>query len=247
VNTKPSLELSDYRRIVVLTGAGVSVASGLPTYRGKGGLWASHNVEHFATAAAMRADPPGVWSFFAPIRQRIGSAKPNPAHLALAAAEATLTAEQRIVVLTQNVDGFHTLAGSRHVVELHGTLRRSRCTHCEYVRAEGLTASPPKCPACPHCGSAMRPDVVLFDEPLTVDAEWEAKQALRTCDLFLAVGTSGTVSPASNFVRSAEYAGARTIYVNLEPMSPVNPAFQETHLGAAEIVLPQLLGVLPAS
>jgi NAD-dependent deacetylase len=83
----------------------------------------------------------------------------------------------------------------------------------------------------------------LFDEPLSVDAEWEAKKALRSCDLFLAVGTSGTVSPASNFVRSAEYAGARTIYVNLEPMSPPNPAFREAHLGSAEIVLPQLLGV----
>jgi NAD-dependent deacetylase len=88
----------------------------------------------------------------------------------------------------------------------------------------------------------MRPDVVLFDEALTVDSEWESKKALRECDLFLAVGTSGTVSPASNFVRAADYAGARTIYVNLEPMKPPNPAFRESYLGRAEELLPVLLG-----
>lgn len=219
------------------------MGSGLPTYRGKGGLWVSANVDQFATAAAIQADPAGVWAFFAPIRQQIGAARPNAAHFALAHAEAALTSEQRLVILTQNVDGLHTSAGSQNVVELHGTLRRSRCTGCEYVRDEDLAASPPSCPACPDCAAALRPDVVLFDEPLSVDAEWESKKALRACDLFLAVGTSGTVSPASNFVRSAEYAGARTVYVNLEPMSPPNPAFQETHLGPAGVVLPQLLGV----
>lgn len=239
---KPPIDLTAYKQIVVLTGAGVSAGSGLPTYRGKGGLWTTSNVEQYATAAAIAADPARVWEFFAPIRVQIDQAQPNAAHRALADAETRLGSGQQLVVITQNVDGLHLLAGSRHVVELHGALRRTRCTKCDFVQALDLAASPLACPACPLCTSALRPDVILFDEAISVDAEWASKKALRSCDLFLAVGTSGTVSPASNFVRSAEYAGARTVYVNLEPMSPSNPAFQETHLGPAEVVLPQLLG-----
>lgn len=239
------LDLSRYRRIVVLTGAGISVASGLPTYRGAGGLWTSSKVESYATAAAMAESPERVWRFFADIRARIGLATPNAAHLALAHAEARLGPEQTLTVLTQNVDGLHQLAGSTRVVELHGSLRQSRCTRCDYQRAEALATTPADCPPCPTCAAPLRPSVVLFDEPLSVDAEWAAKKSLRDCDLFLAVGTSGTVSPASNFVRAAEYAGARTVYVNLEPMAPPNPAFQDLHLGPAEVTLPALLAVAP--
>jgi NAD-dependent deacetylase len=236
------LELSTYREIVVLTGAGVSVASGLPTYRGKAGLWKTANVENFATAQAIQEAPERVWDFFADIRSKIAAASPNAAHRALAHAEARLKASQRLTILTQNVDGLHQRAGSKRVVELHGTLCRSRCTRCDFSRVEEEGA-PTRCPPCPECGASLRPCVVLFDEPLPVDAEWESKKVLRDCDLFLAVGTSGTVSPASNFVRAAEYAGARTIYVNLESMQPPNPAFRETLLGRAEKVLPELLGV----
>lgn len=225
-----------------MTGAGVSAASGLPTYRGVGGLWNTSDVERYATAAAMATDPIRVWEFFSRLRTQIAAAAPNPAHIAIAQAEGRLREDQRLTVLTQNVDGLHGLAGSRHVVELHGRLHRSRCTRCNYSRPETLEASPAACPQCPICGAVLRPAVVLFDEPLPVDAEWESKRVLRECDLFLAVGTSGTVSPASSFVRAAEYAGARTIYVNLEPMTPRNPAFQEVCLGRAEMLLPLLLG-----
>ena len=237
-----SLDLSAYREIAVLTGAGISVGSGLPTYRGAGGLWKASRVESFATAEAIHAAPERVWDFFSGVRSKIAAASPNPAHRALAAAEARLRATQRLTILTQNVDGLHQLAGSKRVVELHGSLRRSRCTRCDYAREEDL-ASISSCPPCPACGAPLRPAVVLFDEALPVDAEWEAKKVLRDCDLFLAVGTSGTVSPASNFVRAAEYAGARTIYVNLEPMQPPNPAFREVVLGRAEELLPELLAV----
>lgn len=238
----PTIDLSEYRRIVVLTGAGVSVASGLPTYRGAGGLWKTVDVERHATAAAIESDPARVWAFFSEIRAQLATAKPNAGHLALAYAERQLKQDQQLTVLTQNVDGLHSVAGVQRVVELHGTLRRSRCTQCEYARAEDLSTASKSCPSCPTCGALMRPDVILFDEALPVDAEWESKKALRECDLFIAVGTSGTVSPASNFVRAAEYAGARTIYVNLEPMKPANPAFQESYLGRAEDLLPVLLG-----
>jgi NAD-dependent deacetylase len=238
MTSAPPINLASYKQIVIMTGAGISVASGLPTYRGAGGLWDKVDVGSHATAAAIEADPERVWGFFSQVRKQIAAAQPNAGHVAIAAAEARLRDDQRLTVLTQNVDGLHSLAGSENVVELHGTLRRSRCTLCDYARAEDLATSPEICPRCPTCAAPLRPGVVLFDEMLPVDAEWSAKKALRDCDLFLAVGTSGTVSPASNFVRAAEYAGARTIYVNLEPMKPNNPAFREVVLGRAEELLP---------
>ncbi len=237
-----AIDFGQYRQIVVLTGAGVSAASGLPTYRGAGGIWAEVDVQKHATAAAIEVQPAVVWEFFARMRSLVTSASPNAAHHAVSDVEAQLSSGQSLTVLTQNVDGLHGVAGSRRVIEVHGTLRRSRCTRCHYSRAEDLTVISYECPSCPSCTAHMRPDVVLFDEPFPVDAEWEAKKALRDCDLFVAVGTSGTVSPASNFVRSAEYAGARTIYINLEPMIPTNPAFQEVYLGRAEEILPRLFG-----
>jgi NAD-dependent deacetylase len=236
----PPIDLSRYQRIVVLTGAGVSVASGLQTYRGQGGIWTTTNVANHATAAALEAAPERVWEFFGKLRSQVGVAKPNEAHFAIARAEARLGTSQRLTVITQNVDGLHAMAGSGNVIELHGTLRSSRCTACDFARSEDLLQVPLACPPCPKCGAPLRPAVTLFDEALPVDAEWSSKKALRDCDLFIAVGTSGTVSPASNFVRSAEYAGARTIYVNLEPMTPNNPAFRESYLGRAEEILPQL-------
>jgi len=237
------LRVTEYQHIVVLTGAGISAASGLPTYRGPGGLWNADNVRRYATAAAVKEDPRGVWEFFARLRGLIAEAPPNAAHRALARLEQMRSPGQTLTVLTQNVDGLHQLAGSREVVELHGSLHRSRCTRCDYSRVEDLASCPAECPACPSCSAPLRPAVVFFDEFLSVDAERSAKQALRDCDLFLAVGTSGTVSPASNFVRAARFEGARTIYVNLEPMVPANPEFQETALGPADELLPKLLGV----
>ena len=149
----------------------------------------------------------------------------------------------QVSVITQNVDGLHQRAGSESVVELHGTILRTRCSR------EGCALEPypdeevyeERVPRCPCCEAPLRPEVVLFEEPLPGEAEWRAKRALRECDLFLAVGTSGTVSPASGFVRSAAYAGARTILVNLEPLEVPNSSFQVRILGRAEEVLPDLL------
>lgn len=242
-----AFNLAGYREIVVLTGAGVSVASGLQTYRGAGGLWKVANVEQNATVEALALDPMRVWSFFAELRLAVANARPNPAHQALAQAEAGLGGSSRFTVITQNVDGLHSTAGSRRVVELHGTLHRSRCTACDFVRPEVLAASTLACPACPRCSQTLRPDVVLFGEQLPVAQEWESKKVLRDCDLFIAVGTSGSVSPASNFVRSAKYAGARTVYIDPEPMVPPNPAFDETYLGKAEDLLPLVFGTAPNS
>lgn len=237
------VDLGRYRKVVVLTGAGVSVASGLQPYRGPGGLWAERpDLIDLATAQAAAADPMAPWKAFGPFRGAVASARPNAAHLALADAERHLP-EGGLTVITQNVDGLHQRAGSSRVIELHGSLSRTRCSNpeCDLDPFEDHTA-PAAPPSCSRCRSPFRPDVVLFDEPLPPRAEWDAKRALRDCDLFLAVGTSGTVSPASSFVRSARYAGARTVFVNLEPLDPPNHAFEEVVLGRAEVVLPELLG-----
>lgn len=239
------LELDRYRQIVVLTGAGVSVASGLRPYRGPGGWWTEHP-EHreMATAKAAEEDPLSTWNAFGPLRHALDQASPNPSHLALAKAEAQRPPGATLTVITQNIDGLHHAAGSSSVIELHGNLSRTRCSipSCDLEPFEDHTV-PKTLPRCSRCDAPLRPDIVLFDEPMAVRPEWESKQVLRDCDLFVAVGTSGTVSPAANFVRSAEYAGARTIFVNVEPLDPANPAFQETVLGAAESVLPQLFGI----
>jgi NAD-dependent deacetylase len=146
-------------------------------------------------------------------------------------------------VITQNVDGLHQRAGSAGVIEIHGSLARIRCAACS-ARAPAPCPDDPveAAPACPRCGAPMRYDVVLFDEYLSPADERAAKQALRACDVFIAAGTSGVVFPAAAYVREAEYAGARTVLVNLEAPAPPNPYFHEVHLGRAEELLPALLG-----
>jgi NAD-dependent deacetylase len=232
-----------WRHVVVLTGAGISVASGLPTYRGPGGLWTRPENAEVPDAALFARDPSRLWSLFSPLRGLVRAASPNAAHLALAEWEARRAGAGSFTLVTQNVDGLHSRAGSRNVVELHGSLLRTRCGNpdCALSPFED-TAEPTQAPACERCGQPLRPDITLFDEPLPVDAEWAAKKALRDCDLFLAIGTSGSVAPASNFVRGAKYAGAWTLLVNLTPMQPRHPDFDVEVLGRAEHLLPMLLG-----
>ena len=138
----PTIDLAKYQQIVIMTGAGISAGSGLPTYRGTGGLWNKVDVGSHATAAAIAADPERVWRFFSGLRSQLAVASPNAGHLAIARAEARLRRDQRLTVLTQNVDGLHGIAGTTNVVELHGTLRRSRCTRCDHTRDEDLASSP---------------------------------------------------------------------------------------------------------
>jgi NAD-dependent deacetylase len=237
------LQETPWRNIVILTGAGISVASGLPTYRGPGGLWTQPGMEEIPDADMAARDPSRVWALLSPIRRHLPVAAPNPAHQALAAWEARCGQGTSFTLLTQNVDGLHRRAGSRNVVELHGSLLHTRCGNpeCTLQRFEDTTEHT-QAPSCPTCGQLLRLDVTLFGEPLPVDAEWAAKKALRECDLFLAIGTSGTVSPASNFVRGAKYAGAWTLLINLTPMQQRHPDFDVEVLGRAEHVLPLLLG-----
>jgi NAD-dependent deacetylase len=192
------------RRVVVFTGAGISADSGVPTFRGPGGLWRNFRSEDLATPEAFAHDPKLVWEWYEWHRDLIREAKPNTAHEAVARLPDT-------VVVTQNVDNLHTLAGARDVIELHGNISRVRCTreHHTHVRLEPFEDIPPRC----ECGALLRPDVVWFGESLPPDAVERALDSIALADLLLIIGTSGVVHPAAGFV--SRYRGL-SIEINPE-------------------------------
>jgi NAD-dependent deacetylase len=187
------------------------------------------------------------WQVYGELRAGALLAEPNPAHQALADWQRRWGETRNITLITQNVDGLHSAAGAVEVREIHGSLRRTRCTNelCDSEPFEDATVPEVKAladvPICPVCNSPLRLDIILFNEDLPLRIYQSVKQALRDCDLFLAIGTSGTVSPAADFVRSAAYAGARTIHINLTPLKIPNWSFRETILGKAEEILPEFL------
>jgi NAD-dependent deacetylase len=217
--------------VAVLTGAGISVPSGLAPFRGPGGMWNDIDIEQFVTADALSRNRPKVLGFLANMRRIARNASPNEAHRALARAEAARYDNARFDIITQNIDGLHSRAGSQRVHEIHGSLEVERCESCgERHEAECFE----QCP----CGGKLRPHVVLFGEMLPDDAVEQTQKALRNCDFFVAIGTSGTVWPAAGFVLEARSVGARCFNVNLEPSG--NDAFHEELIGPAEQILPAL-------
>ena len=238
------IRLSDYRQVVILTGAGASVASGLRTFRGPGGLWNDEKVAELSQADTFALRPQDVWEFWGGRRAGLAQAQPSEVHHHLARVQRDLPETTRFTLVTQNVDGLHVRAGSRDVLEIHGRLTRTRCTEpsCALEPIEDDFSYEGAVPRCPECSSVLRPDIVLFGEELTLDAH-HATVALRDVDLFVAIGTSGTVYPAAGYVLSATYAGARTVYINVEPMESDKSPFQEQYIGPAEEIVPQLLVV----
>ncbi len=226
------MSLARYHNIVVLTGAGISQAAGLPTYRGAGGLWSDPEKMALADIDAMRTRRDEACAMLWELYSAARDVEPTAAHLALAAFEARLPASARFLLITQNVDGLHQAAGSKRVCEFHGNLGRWRCDECgaEIDRPGALER---------HCGQPMRPTVVLFGEDIPVEAEHAAKSALRDCDLFVAIGTSGTVAPASSFVRWAAYAGARRVLLNLEIDDDMRAFYPECFAGPADDLVPR--------
>lgn len=220
-------------RLVVLTGAGISAESGVPTFRDAGGLWEGHRVEDVATPEAFELDPVSVQRFYDARRRAVASVAPNPAHHALARLERELG--DALLVVTQNIDDLHERAGSRRVLHMHGELDLARCTACgDRSAAPGDLADEPPCPA---CGERMlRPDVVWFGElPYGLD---EIDAALAACEHFAAIGTSGAVYPAAGFVLTAGALGARTTELNLA-VSEITAFFEETRLGPASVLVPE--------
>ena len=225
--------LGEVRNIVVLTGAGVSAESGLATFRGSDGLWEGHRVEDVATPEAFRRDPELVHTFYNSRRAKLDSVEPNAAHAALARLDEEWPAE--LLLVTQNVDDLHERAGSKRLIHMHGEVRKGWCLDCdERFRWNGDMATTAPCPACGIVGH-VRPDIVWFGEmPYEMD---RIEEALRRCDLFVSIGTSGAVYPAAGFVQTASYCGARTLELNLEP-SAGSFLFEESRIGKASELVP---------
>jgi len=230
-------EFRGYKRIVVLTGAGISKSAGLPTYRGPDGLWNDESLAALSDASSLRTRRKEATDMFWKFRRAIVKVEPTAAHRALAAFEASLPAGAEITIITQNIDGLHQAAGSKRVCEYHGSLARWHCEVCEDEVAPPDGEATPTC-----CGESMRPSAVLFGEMIPVDAERTAKQALRECDLFVAIGTSGTVQPASSFVRWAEYNNALRVLLNLEIFDGARSEFTHCHSGTADDLVPRFFG-----
>jgi len=233
-------------RLFVLTGAGVSAESGLPTFRGADGIWRGYPAQQVATPEAFHADPLLVWQFYSMRRRKHLEVKPNPAHFALAEIERSLG--DRFLLCTQNVDSLHEQAASQRVIHMHGRLMMSRCSResCSTKPFEdlGTYESVEELPKCSACGALLRPHVCWFGEvPYEMDRLFAE---LDGCDLLMTVGSSGVVEPAASFVRLARRNRARTIYIG--PEEPANHTyFDEVVLGKAGEVLPGLVSQLIAS
>jgi NAD-dependent deacetylase len=225
--------LREGRRTVALTGAGMSVASGIPDFRSTGGIWERYDPAEYATMSAFLARPGKVWGFFRELREMCVGTEPNPGHEALAQLEREGPLQ---AVLTQNVDGLHERAGST-VVALHGRGDQTRCPEC------GATGSwPPDgeaVPRCSECGAATKVDAILFEEMLQPEIIGRAREYAATCELMLVVGTSAQVYPVAELPRIALDAGARLIEINVEttPLAGVSLRLQ----GRAEELLPELV------
>ncbi|XP_061095210.1 NAD-dependent protein deacylase sirtuin-5, mitochondrial isoform X1 [Conger conger] len=267
---RPSSDMAEFRKVfsnakhvVILTGAGVSAESGVPTFRGAGGFWRKWQAQDLATPEAFARNPSRVWEFYHYRREVMLTKSPNPAHLAIAACEARLSRQGRAVtVITQNIDELHRRAGSKSVLEIHGSLFNTRCTNCGNVAAnhkspicpalEGKGAPDPNTndaripqedlPRCEQagCNGLLRPSVVWFGETLDADILTKVEGELETCDLCLVVGTSSIVYPAAMFAPQVAARGVPVAEFNMED-TPATMRFQFHFQGPCGSTLPPAL------
>jgi len=225
--------MTQIKRIVILTGAGISAESGIDTFRSAGGLWEQHRVEDVATPEGFARNPDLVLNFYDMRRAALANVVPNAAHMALARLQREFAGE--VLLVTQNVDDLHERGGSGQVLHMHGELKAALCTACgTRSRWEGSMIERPPCPVC--AAPCLRPDVVWFGEmPYEMGRIY---QALERCDMFVSIGTSGAVYPAAGFVEEARRAGAHTLELNLEP-SEGSRLFHESRLGPASVIVPE--------
>ncbi len=224
------------KRVVVLTGAGVSAESGIPTFRGEGGLWRNYRATDLATPEAFERDPALVWEFYNWRRVVISKVDCNPAHHALAAIE---KGAGDFALITQNIDGLHLKAGSRNVLEIHGNIWKVRCTGCGDVHLEP-EPDLGTAPACGKCGALLRPHVVWFGEGLDPRLLDSAYRLSASCDLMFVIGTSAVVQPAASFPFAAKDSGAFVVEINPE-RTPLAGAVDLALVGKAGEIVPQLL------
>lgn len=230
-------ELRSAVHVAVLTGAGTSAESGVPTFReAQTGLWAKYNPQELATPQAFRRDPGLVWDWYAWRRSLVAEAKPNAGHTALAQ-----MAEQipQLTVITQNVDGLHQQAGSKDVIELHGNIMRTKCFNCDRI-VSGFEKSDGSPPACPYCDGLLRPDVVWYGENLPYDALSRAVSAAQQCDLFLSIGTSSVVFPAASLPIEALDRNTSAVEINPD-RTPLTSRMTYVLAGPSGVVLPELV------
>jgi NAD-dependent deacetylase len=228
--------LKQARSVAVLTGAGVSAESGVPTFRGADGLWKRHRAESLATPEAFARDPKLVWEWYDWRRAVLSGVKPNAGHYALAELEKRTP---NFTLITQNVDGLHEVAGSRNILRVHGSIWILRCLQCgreEEDRRAPLPEIPPRC----TCGGMLRPGVVWFGEALPTQVWRAAEAAARSCDLLLVIGTSALVYPAAGLAHLAKSSGARIVEINLAE-TPLSREIDEFLLGPSGELLPRLI------
>jgi NAD-dependent deacetylase len=219
-------DTSGFQRIVFFTGAGTSAESGVPTYRGRGGIWASYDYETIACQEAFEKDPEKVWDFHDWRRDMMAKAEPNLAHRIIAALQRD---RPDSVVITQNIDGLHQRAGATDVLELHGSVWRVRCDMEGKIREDFTQPLPSR--RC-ECGEYLRPDIVWFGDPLKRDVVRRAAEAIGDCDLLISIGTSGVVYPAADFPRIARQMGRTCIEINPEE-TPLSEMFDLVIRGTA--------------
>ena len=229
-------KLKGSRKIVFVTGAGISQESGIPTFRGKDGHWRKYDPMKLASIDAFYDDPKLVWEWYEDRRKNILAAKPNEGHFAISQMEEF----KDVIVLTQNIDGLHQRSGSTNVLELHGSIIRIKCTVCDFVDniTENFESLPPKC----KCGSMLRPDVVWFGEPLPQNIWQSAVKEASVCDVMIIVGTSLVVSPANTLPVYAKQNGAILIEVNPEKTVMSNDMAISIRATSVE-VLPKILSI----
>lgn len=229
-------QLSKLSDIVVVTGAGVSQESGVPTFRGEDGLWKQYRAEDLATRRAFEADPALVWSWYDYRRQLVAEAEPNDGHRAIVELERSF---ESFSLITQNTDGLHERAGSNPPIELHGNIWRARCTSERKVVPLTENPLPEIPPKCRKCGALLRPDVVWYGEPLPVKAYERSHKLAARCDAMLVVGTSAIVHPAASLPLVAKHGGAMVVEINTA-FTPISALVDATLLGRAGEILPGL-------
>ena len=234
-------DLASAKNVAALTGAGISIESGIPPFRGKGGLWERFDPMEFAYIDALMRDPVKVWKIlFKEMKEPLDRAKPNDGHKGLAKLEAQGKLK---TIITQNIDGLHQAAGNTDVIEYHGTFAWQRCMDCHKkyeTRKVDISEIPPRC----ECGGILRPDIIFFDEMIPAEAMWRSRQAATDCDLMLVVGTSAVVQPAAMIPVIAKDSGAKIAEINPKRTPLTNKISDYLIMGGAGEVLNGIVAAL---